>query len=268
MPAFGVWKQAITDPPRNSGGAGLARRGLSALSIALLVPLIVLASQSEGVSAGGTQSPPSQITPTPDRLAKPTLPADPSQADLGAQLYWLHCMACHGDRGQGLTDEFRALYPPEDQNCWNSGCHGARPYEGGWTLPETVPRIDDPALLDKYGSAEGLFSFVRSAMPRQARGSLDHESYARIVAFLLRAMGAEAEAVMGLDGSLSPGPDSADLEAPISEIDQVRNSRESALGHSDSGTLTASGLTLVVLVILTLSILVAVLETAVSKKRN
>lgn len=44
-------------------------------------------------------------TPTIDRLlAPPTVPA-PNQADEGAQLYWLHCQPCHGDQGQGLTDE-------------------------------------------------------------------------------------------------------------------------------------------------------------------
>src|SRR5215467_8930723 len=50
-------------------------------------------------------------TPTIDRLAEPTLPAQPSQADYGSQVYWLNCSPCHGDRGQGLTDEFRQQYP-------------------------------------------------------------------------------------------------------------------------------------------------------------
>ena len=50
-------------------------------------------------------------TPTVDRLAAPpTVPA-PNQADEGAQLYWLYCQPCHGDQGQGLTDEWRAQFP-------------------------------------------------------------------------------------------------------------------------------------------------------------
>ena len=59
-----------------------------------------------------------QVTPaaTQDRLAEPTLPAVPSQADYGAQAYWLYCSPCHGDRAQGLTDEFREQYPEEDRN--------------------------------------------------------------------------------------------------------------------------------------------------------
>src|SRR3990170_3605718 len=80
-----------------------------------------------------------QPTPTPDRLAEPTLPASPSQADRGAQVYWLSCLPCHGDYGQGLTDEFRAAYPPEDRNCWDAGCHGARPYDNGFKLPARTP---------------------------------------------------------------------------------------------------------------------------------
>src|SRR5688572_23546779 len=57
------------------------------------------------------------VTPTIDRLAAPPTVENPNQADEGAQLYWLHCLPCHGDQGQGLTDEWRAQYPPEDQNC-------------------------------------------------------------------------------------------------------------------------------------------------------
>jgi len=45
-------------------------------------------------------------TPTPDRLAPPPTVASPAQADVGAQVYWLNCQPCHGDRGQGLTDEW------------------------------------------------------------------------------------------------------------------------------------------------------------------
>lgn len=262
MSAFRVWKQVNPDPAQHSEGWMYARRYPSALGIALSMALVVLTGYFQPVSAEETPDSFLQVTPTPDRLAEPTLPVVPSQADLGAQLYWLHCMACHGDRGQGLTDEFRTLYPPEDQNCWESGCHGARPYEEGWTLPDKVPPVNDPGLLEKYGSAEGLFSFVRSAMPWQARGSLGDESYARIVAFLLREQGADADR---LDGSLSPDSDSADLELGK---EAIRESLESALGHSEAGALANSDLTLVVLVILSLSMLVAIFETVFREKRN
>ncbi|MEZ4594064.1 MAG: c-type cytochrome [Chloroflexota bacterium] len=130
-------------------------------------------------------------TPTPDRLAAPpTVPA-PTQADEGAQLYWLHCQPCHGDRGQGLTDapddDWRAQYPMEDQFCWNSGCHGPRPYEDGFTIPREVPALIGEETLSQFSSAADVYNYIRAAMPRQVPGTLADEEYLAIVAFLSRA---------------------------------------------------------------------------------
>ena len=128
-------------------------------------------------------------TPTVDRLAAPPTVASPNQADDGAQLYWQHCQPCHGDRGQGLTDEWRAQYPPEDQNCWDSGCHGKRPYENGFKLPTAVPALVGPGTLTRYPTAAQLSAFISHAMPYQAPGSLAPDEYWAITAFLLRAHG-------------------------------------------------------------------------------
>jgi hypothetical protein len=119
-------------------------------------------------------------------LAEPPLPQNPSQADYGAQDYWLHCMPCHGDYGQGLTVEFRVLYPEAERNCWESGCHGKNPYESGFTIPERVPKIIGPGALSNYETAQHLFTFIRAAMPFQAPGSLEDETYWNIVSFLVR----------------------------------------------------------------------------------
>lgn len=125
-------------------------------------------------------------TPTRDRLAQPTLPASPSQADHGAQVYWLSCLPCHGDLGQGLTDEFRMTYPPEDRNCWESGCHGARPYENGFKLPKAIPAVIGQGTLQKFSNASALQSYIKATMPFWKPGSLtDEESWA-VTAFLLR----------------------------------------------------------------------------------
>ena len=124
--------------------------------------------------------------PTPDRLAEPTLPAAPSQADYGAQLFWLHCLPCHGDKGQGLTDEFRQTYPPEDNNCWAHGCHGNVPYENGFTLPTSVPRLIGSGALTKFPNADSLHGFISGAMPFQDPGSLKEDEYWQVTAFLLR----------------------------------------------------------------------------------
>ena len=133
-----------------------------------------------------TPPPPGSPPPGADGLAEPTLPANPSQADVGAQGFWLHCMPCHGDRGQGLTADFREQYPLEDQNCWASGCHGARPYEDGFTLPATIPAIIGTTALSRFPDAGALFAFVRGAMPWHDPGSLDEETYWQIVAYLVR----------------------------------------------------------------------------------
>jgi mono/diheme cytochrome c family protein len=128
-------------------------------------------------------------TPTRDRLAAPPTVAAPTQADEGAQLYWLHCQPCHGDEGQGLTDEWRAQYPPEDQNCWNSGCHGPRPYEAGFILPTAVPAIIGDGTLSRFHSLGQIYTFIQATMPYQAPGTLTEAEYLAITAFLERAHG-------------------------------------------------------------------------------
>jgi mono/diheme cytochrome c family protein len=128
-------------------------------------------------------------TPTVDRLAAPPTAENPTQADEGAQLYWLHCQPCHGDQGQGLTDEWRAQYPPEDQNCWNSGCHGNRPYENGFTLPTAVPAVIGEDSLARFATLGEVHAFIQAAMPYQDAGHLSEAEYLAITAFLARAHG-------------------------------------------------------------------------------
>jgi mono/diheme cytochrome c family protein len=127
-----------------------------------------------------------QTMPTPDRLAQPTLPASPSQADKGAQVYWLTCLPCHGDRGQGLTEEFKETYPEEDRNCWNSGCHGNRPYESGFTLPKVIPAVIGSGTLQKFPNALVLRSYIFATMPWWKPASLTEEETWQVTAFLLR----------------------------------------------------------------------------------
>jgi mono/diheme cytochrome c family protein len=154
------------------------------------VPTPVPDTPSALVSPNAPGSP--TAAPTVDRLAAPPTVANPNQADIGAQLFWQHCQPCHGDQAQGLTDEWRAQYPPEDQNCWKSGCHGDRPYQGGFTLPHTVPALVGPGTLGHFATAADLFAFMSHAMPFQAPGSLKPTEYWAITAFLLRGHGLPA----------------------------------------------------------------------------
>ena len=103
-------------------------RSLLPLSIILLsLSLILLATPAVSAAPApqGTATPQPTQPPTFDvsRLEQPPTAAPPGQLDRGASYYWGVCMACHGDYGQGLTDEWRNSFG-EDRNCWESGCHG------------------------------------------------------------------------------------------------------------------------------------------------
>ena len=126
-------------------------------------------------------------TPTIDRLAEPTLPVNPGQADLGAVDYWLVCMVCHGDRGQGLTEEWRAVTGPEEMNCWQSKCHASNHPPEGFVLPRYAPQVIGTGSLARFNTAADLHRYISEKMPWQAPGALDDERYWRLTAFLIRA---------------------------------------------------------------------------------
>jgi mono/diheme cytochrome c family protein len=152
-----------------------------------------------------------QTNPTPTPLFNPT--ATPStQGGHGKDIFFVYCMPCHGDQGQGLTDEFRnRQYPPEDVNCWESGCHGARPYENGFTLPKTVPVLIGAGALQRFNTAQNMYAFMRASMPFNAPGSLSDEQYLELTAFLLEqnqftAQGARLDAAALQHIALQPTP--------------------------------------------------------------
>jgi mono/diheme cytochrome c family protein len=138
--------------------------------------------------------------PANARLAPPPMPENPTQADLGAQVYYQVCMVCHGDRGQGLTDEWRGVLDPEDQDCWQSGCHHTKHPEGGFIFPKIVPPVVGAGALSHYPTARHLHDYLQARMPWQARGTRSAEEYWQLTAFLLRANGVDP----------GPGP----LDAP------------------------------------------------------
>jgi cytochrome c len=161
--------------------------------------------------------PPPPRTPVPTmpspRLDPPSLPANPTQLERGSYAFWLNCLPCHGDQGQGLTDEFRRLYPPDHQNCWASGCHGERPYEGGWVLPRRVPPLIGGGALAGFPDATALYAFVQASMPFEAPGSLDADTYWDIVAYLAekngdlpdrQVLGPDTAAGIQIAGSAAP----------------------------------------------------------------
>ena len=185
----------------------MSRRMIASVAIALLgggLWLLLYAPAQAQIERGGpaptrTPVPPTLspgTTPTPDRLAPPPTVPSPTQADEGAQLFWLHCQPCHGDRGQGLTDEWRAQYPPEEEYCWESGCHGNQPYDEAFALPTRVPAVIDAApsgqdlqVLQKFDTMDAVYRYVSVAMPYFFPGDLTQEEYLAITAFMARENG-------------------------------------------------------------------------------
>lgn len=161
-------------------------------------------------------------TPTSDRFAPWPTVYPPTQADQGAQEYYQRCMVCHGDRGQGLTDEWRGALDPADQNCWQSGCHSPHHPPGGFEFPKYVPPVIGAGTLTQFKTAQGVFDFIQKAMPYQAPGSLSDEIYWQLTAYLLRA-NRYIDGKMILDASTAAGtnlslvaPAPAPLSAPYS----------------------------------------------------
>jgi cytochrome c len=124
-------------------------------------------------------------TPEPDPLAVPVLPDNPSATDLGRVTYYYHCMPCHGDKGQGLTDEWRQVWVEDHQDCWARGCHGGRVEDQGFPIPRFVPPIMPPyTTLTDFSSVERLAAFLHTNHPPQSPGVLDETESLDLAMFL------------------------------------------------------------------------------------
>jgi mono/diheme cytochrome c family protein len=157
---------------------------------ALVALSLLLSGQSLVPAQAQTPTLPPPAMPTmQDRLAAPPTVYPPTQADQGAQVYWFVCMVCHGDRGQGLTDEWRMVGGTQDQNCWQSKCHAPNHPPQGFVFQKYVPPVIAPGLLTRFATALDLHDFIQNNMPWQAPGTLSPEEYWQLTAFLLRANG-------------------------------------------------------------------------------
>ena len=162
------------------------------LRILILALVILLLSGVILLSSGSTSaaSPDPQIQSTPSPYSRPGPPPTiypPSQADNGAQVYWGMCQDCHGDRGQGLTAEWRAAFPPEYQDCWASGCHGEDHPGNSFEIPNAGgPALAGPGALPQFLSAFELGGFIHESMPLSPTYSLSEDQTWELAAFLLR----------------------------------------------------------------------------------
>lgn len=93
-------------------------------------------------------------------------------------------MPCHGDRGQGLTDDFRMIWEPDHQDCWARGCHGGLPRDEGFPIPRLVPALAGEDRLGRFASLKDLEVYLASTHPPQSPGILKAEEYDAIAAWL------------------------------------------------------------------------------------
>jgi len=165
----------------------------------LAVTAVLVAAAANALSPSPTRAQNAQPTPKPtaihtgtgmsptERLAKPALSDPPTQIELGHVEYWMSCMVCHGDRGQGLTEEWRDVLDPEDQNCWQAKCHGAAHPPYGFQIPRTSPLIMGTGALTGYKTAQDLFEYMRVKMPWSYPGLFEDDTYWNLTAYLAEA---------------------------------------------------------------------------------
>lgn len=178
------------------GGAAV---GL-ALLLALAVMLVRVSQKDpEPASPPATGVAPSTPSPSvgwvtahpgtaPQEWPEPPAISDPpTQIELGHAEYWTSCMVCHGDRGQGLTEEWRSVLNPADTDCWQSRCHAANHPPETFPIPPTLPELMGPDALTGFETAADLFAYISEAMPWHAPGLVQEEQVWQLTAFLLDA---------------------------------------------------------------------------------
>jgi quinol-cytochrome oxidoreductase complex cytochrome b subunit len=129
------------------------------------------------------------MTPTFDssRLAQPPTVYPPAQADTGEQTYWGMCMSCHGDKGQGLTEDWKNSFPPEEKNCWDSGCHASDAPANSFELPQTgTPALAGAGALARFSNSFELYRHIHENMPFARAGSLTSAEAWSLTAYILR----------------------------------------------------------------------------------
>ncbi len=206
----------------------------SHLRFALIFTLVVLSSALPLLTLLGGAAPglaqddePVDMPLSNDRLVAPPMPANPTQADEGAHVYWLSCMACHGDVGQGLTEEWRMAWAEGDQNCWQSKCHAANHPVEGFLLPYSIPPVVGEGILNKYATANDLYAFIKARMPWHMPSSLPDEQYWQLTSYLVRANGfgdvnlnpANAGTVKLAAPAVQPEPASAPTQTPLGWVE-------------------------------------------------
>lgn len=156
----------------------------------LLANLVVPPTAGASPQLQSTAAPAAQPTPTFDvqRLEQPIVaPDNTEQFKKGSEIYWGICMACHGDVGQGLTDEWRDAFGEEDRNCWQSGCHGADHPPQGFRMWEDklAPGVAGSGKLARFKNAQELHDYILANMPWWDPGQLTDEESWQVTSYIL-----------------------------------------------------------------------------------
>jgi quinol-cytochrome oxidoreductase complex cytochrome b subunit len=153
-----------------------------------------------GIKPTAQASPAFLVTPTIQpaatfdtvRLEKPETEQQSTQLDEGALYYWGVCMACHGDRGQGLTEEWRLSYEEQERGCRESGCHGQDYPGNSFEIPETgIPAIAGSGKLTRFTNTREMYDYVFDYMPWGRSGSLTPDTVWALSAYLMKLHGNE-----------------------------------------------------------------------------
>ena len=131
-------------------------------------------------------------TPTfdPTRLAQPPTVYPPAQSDIGAQTYWGMCMSCHGDRGQGLTEDWLNSFPLEERDCWQSGCHADDAPQNSFEIPQTgIPALVGTGVLSRFSNSLELQRHILDNMPFGRAGLLPPEEAWTLTSHILQMNG-------------------------------------------------------------------------------
>ncbi len=240
----------------------LLKVSFSALLLALAVFVVAMfAASGEPVTAQTSTTP----TPVPTR-AMPgkigtgedwiilDLPPNAPQIDYGHEIYRLVCSACHGDVGQGLTPEWRSTWAPEDQNCWQSKCHGPNHPPDGFVLP-VAPAINNLTKLSTFPTAVQLQAYIHAAMPWYKPGGLTDERAWQVTAYVLKLNNIDAGPVLNAEtaGKIRLAPDLpvAVQEAVPASSSATKPAQDAAEPSATSTTLLlgAGGLAVILLVV-------------------
>jgi cytochrome c5 len=186
------------------------------LMLFMVSGLIIATSAMSGKSASRQQA---AMTPTPsptpqmgrDWILLNNVPPGSSQIVYGREIYRLVCSACHGDKGQGLTTEWRMTWAPQDQNCWRSKCHGFNHPSDGFFLPYSPP-VTNLARSRRFPTALDLQIYIQQSMPWQDPGSMLDERAWQVTAYVLTLNNIDAGSMLTAESAarIRLAPESAD----------------------------------------------------------